>query len=346
MNTRESAIDWFRFFCIFWIVWGHHQPFLASANRFEYLLGVGINQGLRFVVTFFFIIAGYLWGKKINAGNRVDEIFFKYFNRLLALWLFWCLIFLIFPLDMHAIREYGILSVVKVPYWRLCNLYKENPLLLLFEGTRFHLWFIVAMIYALTISTILIKWNRGSWLIPVGLILYIFGLMAGAYSKTPIGVQIAFDTRDGPFYSTIFFGLGWYISSYKRHIHIHMIIPALVFLGGSILYMLENYLLFKYYNISVFHDYLLSTIPCAFGFAMMPLVKPSFGQNTFFEKMGVYTLGIYACHVLFLGLGRSLMKSMNHNFVSDLIIPIIIFVIVLITVTTCARIKVLRRFFV
>jgi hypothetical protein len=48
-------------------------------------------------------------------------------------------------------------------------------------------------------------------------ILYLLGLLGGPYSFIlhDFGIDIKFNTRDGPFFTTLFFATGWFLSSGK-----------------------------------------------------------------------------------------------------------------------------------
>jgi surface polysaccharide O-acyltransferase-like enzyme len=314
------------------------EQFSDSTSRWLHLL---INQGSRWVIPFFTIIAGYFWGMKVRKSNQLLQFSLRYGLRLLMLWAFWCVIYLIIPDDIEALRNYGFSAFIKVPFWRLLVLLR-NPQTLLFVGSSYHLWFFIALLWAMAITTTVLRFGEEKWLLWIGGMLYLFGLIAGSWSTTPIGITIPFHTKHGPFFSTIFFIIGWYLSS-GRFIFSHKIILILI-LGGLGMHIWEVYLLWGNFEVSpTSHAYLLGTLPFGTGIAMLALSKPNLGGNKIISKLGKYTLGIYAVHYIFVDF-LSHVQNRFDSHVADTIFPVAVFLLSLLTIITLKKNWLLKRF--
>ena len=199
--NRIQSIDVFRLVAIAAVIAIHTSPFeleYPDENKTYQVLFITISQLTRFAVPFFFIISGYLWGTKVRNESNLIPYSLKVARRIVVIYLVWCFIYL-FPYNNIASSfEFGLLGPLKVAYWKLGSLI-QHPFTLFMGGTKVHLWFLVALLFSLVISAIFIhrKWIRG--LIVLSSLLYIIGVLGRAYVNTPIGIDIGFNTRNGPF---------------------------------------------------------------------------------------------------------------------------------------------------
>ncbi|MGB0064217.1 MAG: acyltransferase family protein, partial [Terracidiphilus sp.] len=138
---------------VFAVVCIHCEPFAPSRTGSDSpifsLLYTAISETSRFAVPFFFCTSGYFWGKKIRAGAVLWPTTRKMLTRLVAIYLFWCAVYLL-PLDFAGMWQFGSLAVLKNSYLLLLGL--GNPFRLALEGDAVHLWFLPALFYALLIT--------------------------------------------------------------------------------------------------------------------------------------------------------------------------------------------------
>jgi len=268
---RIESVDVFRVLAIISVIAIHSSPFrvdvIDSSEVYRYL-DVLINQLSRFAVPFFFIISGYFWGLKVRKGDDPISSGLVMGKRISILFLVWCFIYLL-PLNFGSISEYGVLGPIKVVYWNISNLINE-PVPLLIEGTKVHLWFLVGLLFALSISALLIKNEQTKLLIILSVLLYMFGILAKAYSNTPIGLNIDFNTRNGPFFSCILFVTGYLLSG-KLINEKWLYSGLMVFLLGTVLHFSEIYILWAFFETSPRQDYVIGTYFMGTGIAMMAL---------------------------------------------------------------------------
>jgi surface polysaccharide O-acyltransferase-like enzyme len=161
------------------------------------------------------------------------------------------------------------------------------------------LWFLV--------SLILTAWLYALWpfrrddrtFLVLGAVLYIIGLLGGSYRLMPLGLDLQFNTRDGIFFSTLFFAIG--IAFRNRTPQVSKPFAIGMALTGLVLYTLEALFLKLQWDLSPrFHDYLLGTVPFGVGVALLALSQPDSDLDRRVGAYGQYVLGIYAVHLLFM----------------------------------------------
>ncbi len=297
---RIESIDLFRLLAIIAVIiihisWFKHDTVANSLNT-EQTLYYFFNQISRFAVPFFFIISGYFWGVKIAQKHNVFQNSLPMAKKLFFLFIAWSLIYLL-PFNIGVIYEYGVLAPIKVSYWHLVDMV-QHPLTLLVQGTKVHLWFLVALLNALLISAFLVGRQQKVLLIILALSLYFIGLLAKAYSDTPWGVNFAFDTRNGPFFSTIFFVTGYLLSTKKSSIKwFYYGLSLLIF--GAVLHFMESRFLWHHYHALPLHEYLLGTYFVGLGVALIALSNRTCLQHKSLSQLGKSTLGIYVVHFIY-----------------------------------------------
>jgi hypothetical protein len=339
-KNRWSGIDFFKAVGMVSMVFFHTEIFRYSNGEVGKQLYFWFISIQSFAPIFFALLSGYLWGFKIRSAPSISQVAIKYTSRILKLYLFWCFIYLIVP-SIPVIEQHGIIGLIKAPYWRLSNLI-ENPLQLLFEGTAGHLWFFVSLLCALIISTICLIAGLDYWLIPFGCALYIFGLLGHAYSVTPFGFQINFNTRDGPFYITLAFAIGWCFSGYKGTFSNKMALTLLM--GGLALHLTEVYYFWHYFN-KFPVIYTFGAIPVCLGIAMLVLSRPEFGKDSMMARLGILMPGMYGCHMLFVYLLRPV-RDTWHSYLWEISFPVIVFTMTAVTAVALSKNKFFRRFVV
>jgi len=339
-GARIPSIDFVRTIAVFAVILIHTYPFGGIESGLGKYLKVFINQGARFAVPFFFIISGFFWGRKIEAGLNSVHVFYRYGGRTVSVFIAWSIIYLVVPNNIAVLSANGLIGLLQVPYSRLVSL-MGDPLKLLFQGTKDHLWFLVSLLWALLLSSAMVKLNRGIWLIPLASMLYLFGVLAGSYSETPIGIPIEFNTRNGPFFSTLFFAIGWLFSRDRRLFSMKLAIA--LFLGGLVLHMGEAYFLLRLFEVNPMrHDFLFGTVAYGMGAAAIVFSVPALGENTFVTKWGPYTLGIYVIHFLYVDLLGSL-GSLFNLYIWGIVFPLIVFLLSLATAMFIAKFYLLRK---
>ncbi|MDA8169324.1 MAG: acyltransferase family protein [Nitrospiraceae bacterium] len=307
-SARIESIDLFRVIACLAIIAIHTQPFALghfgysaySDNRFLSagnleLIAVLINQGARFAVPFFFLAAGYFFGKKVLSGVAPWKLFAGYSKKLLLIFFFWSLVYMLLPAEPGALGRYGYVSLLRMKFeWAF-----SNPATFMLEGFKPHLWFLMSLITAFGILAALLSRGLAKAALPLSAALYVFGLLAGSYASTPIGIRVPFNTRNGPFFSTLFVAAGFHLASGK--VKPKFLWAAALASAGVAIHMTEAFILWKSFGIDPSRlDYLAGTVPFAAGLMMMLLSKRDFGGKWQVRKLARFTLGIYVSQYIFI----------------------------------------------
>ena len=311
--NRIQSVDVIKFFAILSVIAIHTGPFRNMGDSQFYMgLAIFINQLNRFAVPFFFVVSGYFWSKKISKEQNDSQNFFKYTNTLALKFLFvftsWSLIYLI-PYEALSSTD-SSLPILKFSSEKWNTLY-NSPIEAVFQGTREHLWFLIALIFSLYISAIFIKCRKAVLLIPLSICLYCFGIFAKSYSQTELGIDVNFNTRNGPFFGTLFFVTGYYLSNLKPS-------PkwfkwgVISFVFGLAIHMLEITMLWNRYQVRPTHDFVFGTYFLGLGPALIALSKKQFTALGSLGKLGRFTLGIYASHYLFVDILKPVDKMITN----------------------------------
>lgn len=340
MNRIES-VDLIRFFAIMAIIAIHTTPFAPVVNSPEIYshLYIFINQISRFAVPFFFVTSGYFWGIKIRGGADIISTSKNMISRIGIIFLAWSIIYLL-PFNMIAAFDHGMLGPVKVIYWNLVDLFKD-PIKTLLQGGTEHLWFLVSLIFSISICALFVKRKAYTLLCIISIVFYVSGVLLSSYAETPIGNTIDFNTRNGPFFGLILFYSGYCLSGYTPTIK-WFYYGLLIFISGSLIHFAEIYTLNVLFNISLVQDYVFGTLLMGIGMAMFALSNHSILRTKSLSKIGTMTLGIYASHYIFV----ILLGPFDERFNSvawEIGYVGIVLILSILTTYALSRIKATRR---
>lgn len=332
---RILSIDTVRVIAILAIIAIHTYPFgsgVASEQNTSMYLAILINQLSRFAVPFFFIISGYFWGIKIRKTTNVWSISLPMIQRLLLIFMCWSIIYLI-PYNTSGKVFDNLLDKL--------NLFLQTPIKLLFEGTKDHLWFLTALACAVIICSLFVQFKKTKALFVFALLLYVFGVLALAYANTSAGIKINFNTRNGPFFSTLLFFTGYHLSgliAQKKWFFYGLIIFSI----GTALHFSEVFILWKKHETTVIQDYVFSTCFMGLGISLVALSNYHLLQSKKLSEVGKLTLGIYASHYLFVDLFSAKVKTF-HSGVIDLVFLATVFLLSLLVTLLFSKNRYLKK---
>ena len=208
-NPRINSIDIARLFAAILVVAIHTQ----AITWFSGYSNSNIQILTRVAVPFFFCTSGYFLHKNyINSGcPAVAATFWKTVKlyALLSL-VYFSVIFLSNPALLHEPKK-----------WMLVDF--------LFNGSYYHLWYMVGIIYSIAMIYLICKLKLTKVLLPLAIVCYVIGLLGTSYygigSRLPV-LNMLFDS--GWFLSIRriflmgfpFTVLGWVISERKQKLHI------------------------------------------------------------------------------------------------------------------------------
>lgn len=297
--SRIDSVELCRVLAVFAVIMIHTKPFMQDLfpspdyRWLEYLF----NQPPRFAVPFFFVTAGYFLGRKAQLDPQRTIRVGRYLQRLSLLLVGWSLLYVAIPSFWPPLLKDG--------YWQVTSqkvaALMASPLTVLLEGAKVHLWFLPALMMGVVLLALTTRRGRVWPACLLALLLFGYGLLAGPYSVTPLGLKAPFTTRDGPFLSMIGLTIGYLLARRRTPFPL---LPALALaVGGLLLHFVESWWLWRHYAVSMIqHNYLLGTVVAASGLLMTALAVPQVGRCGGLSTLGRYTLGVYASHYLFVDL--------------------------------------------
>ncbi len=340
-NTRIASIELFRILAMVAIIAIHTSPFGFSLSPDEdRFLPILIDLSCRFAVPFFFIASGYFLGEKVRAGKDVVDTFWRAAKRLLSLYVVWSLFYFLLPLKyLYDLRLNTWFPLV------LKNL-KSYGLSVLMTGSNYVLWFLPALVLALGIVAICIAKGWQKQLPYVAIALYGVGLWWGSYSLLWSGSdamnRFIIDTRNGPFFSTLYVTLGWLISNRKGRL-VNAQGAIAIALGGLLLQILEAKQLSAAATVPFRgFDYLIGTTAFGTGIFLLALAKPNWGRQWPILGWSRYTLGIFLIHPIFRALLKPLDTRFNHTL-WEITLPFTVYLLSLAVVFLMGRHRSLKQ---
>ncbi|MBW8189621.1 acyltransferase [Neiella marina] len=312
MATRIDSVDTVRLLAITGIIAIHSGPFrnhgFEATDEYQ-LGGVLFNQLARFAVPFFFIISGYFFGYKVRTGANHFDIASKTCKRIISLYLIWSLIYLL-PYNVSSLfidGSDGPFSLANQQF----NLLLEEPSRIIFVGAKGHLWFLSSLILCTAIAAFLLRYRQTGLLIALAIGCYVVGVLAKAYEATPIGIELDFNTRNGPFFGLIYFVTGYLLSGVNNREKWFSYGLILLLVGGG-LGLVESSYLHREYGASPYPDFVFATVIFGLGSALMSLSNHPLLCNRKLATIGQMTLGIYALHYMVIDLLKPLDIAFNH----------------------------------
>lgn len=314
--SRNVGIDAVKFFCIVAVILIHTGPsYYSGPHAVSFIRTV---FGL--AVPFFFIASGYFFGKALAKEAVLMTVYTRYLKRLVIVFAGWSLLYSLPRLTsdlMLLVSEYGWL---KAYYWYYTETFQFKPVYYLMGGTAGHLWFLSALIQALTIMTIFLSLREEKLLIYFSLLLFLLAPVINLHFQLGIREEYTWNPVAGPFVATAFVVSGWWLS--KRKIFSIKWAVALVILGMLISWAQERLWIAYYHFFPVYSDY--GRLLVAMGLFIVPLYYSKFCENTFLPLLGQLTLGIYCSHILFIDL-FSMIKEKLSPLTWDFIVPVLVF---------------------
>lgn len=322
---RIESIDFFRVLAIFGVIIIHTNPFIYNeiiewpGNNY---LGVFLNQLSRFAVPFFFTISGYFYSEKIKKSNSFVFATETMVKRVFLIFISWSCIYL-FPWDKLFVAEnFGIIDMINSVFDRAISAFK-NPLSTLFNGTKGHLWFLSSLIQCVLITSLFVKYRFNNILLCISILLFVLGILALSYSNTPIGIDMNFNTRNGPFFGLIFFVSGFRLSIIKIKFN-YLKIGLIVSFMGLLIQLTEAYMLNKFFNTKPILDYVFGTYFLGLGIVLISLSNHNFFKFSIINSIGKRTLGIYGVHYILIDILKPFKNQYNSALI-ELIYPFVIF---------------------
>ena len=310
MKERIKTIDSLKLVAIFAIVMIHSTPFFSQKGLGESIPFLIFNQAGRFAVPAFFVLAGYLYASNFNS-RRPLESYLRSTRRLGFMYVFWCLAYLI-PYNIALTFGKGISAPLNfsIYHYQAWTSSWENFFLV---GSKVHLWFLPALWLALTLSTPIMALKSNWLLLAVASTLFVLALLGGPYEGTRFGIDFPVLTRNGPFFSMIFFAAGVVLAGVKRTQRL-LFWSYLIFFIGLIWHFAEFFWLREHYKGYFIYDFNTGTLAFGIGAAMLGIYGAKPLTNNWLQENGRYALGVYLLHLFIIDFFMPLRVPLANNF--------------------------------
>ncbi|WP_404429623.1 acyltransferase family protein [Sutcliffiella horikoshii] len=315
--NRNYAIDYFKFFAVFFVVCIHTAPFkgmfLWGINGSD--INLILETFARFAVPFFFVASGFLFSNKLLILEETTSYFVKYFKKLLKLFLSWTLFYIMYGLCLSLFRAYAAGLNIKTELFNYVNNLiglKSITEFILYGAVNapasFHLWYLSALIWSLLIVYIFIKINKLRYLLIISLVLNIVGLFGQTYSGLFKLNIIDFPTRDALFFGLFYTSLGAFFACHHEKIKEKMLnikssILVWFFIIFSLTQVLERIvaeLLWPKEIIAT--NYYFSTILVTICLFLFIIKNNQMGKDSRLSQIGENAVGIYVSHTVFINI--------------------------------------------
>jgi len=317
-RKRYELIDIFKFICAIFVV-GIHSEIIKDPNIDAnwYIL----NMVFRIAVPFFFVTSGFLFGKKYYKDEEnLKNITKKQIKGLAIPFVFWMLVSL----------PYNIIT------YKGGNLTK-----FLIQRTIFYpwgaMWYVLALIIAIQISYIFLKYNKLKIAIIFSLIFFLIALIGNSYYFVIDGTQIHkmidkyidlfVSFRNGIFVGFPLFTFGLYFTQFEEKVRkskkclIYVTLIILLLLQTCEVTLIRN----KHYIDD--HGYYLTTAPIALCILSICVKNKNIHisiLNT--EILRDISVGMYFMHSPILNYTKLIDKDINKwaMFIGTVTITILI----------------------
>ncbi|MDR1795478.1 MAG: acyltransferase [Erysipelotrichaceae bacterium] len=293
MKKRYGAVDAMKVIASILVIANHTNPLLPYTKWGNFIL---INVVCRITVPFFFISAGYFLALKIS--ERGNQYFKPYILSVIKLYLLAFVFYL--PFGLYYLPQY--LGTEMTPALWAGALVEA----LILHGSYFHLWYLPALIFSLTVVYLAQKKLSTGWLLLIGVVLFLFGLSetySDIIARIPY-LNTASDfyfkwfvtTRNGVFFGFIFAVIGFDLQKEESLLHLkHPGRLSLLFFVGL---LLEASLL-RIFTVPLNYNMLLFQVP--FSVCFFEYLK-----SERFDKLKVpysfnwYFTAFYITHAFFI----------------------------------------------
>jgi surface polysaccharide O-acyltransferase-like enzyme len=313
-KARNSTIDFVKFFAIVGVVCIHTRPFenVSTFNINLSLIYFIIDTLSRFAVPFFFITSGYLFGIKILSDPKSKHYFLKYIFRIVKLYFSWMIFYFIF----NIIKEYINSVTLNTPFtfeFIATPFYVLVCKIIYFGYGSYHLWYLPAIIWSITILFLFIKLNISKVLLILSFALNIIGLFGDSYKGI---ISLPIPTRNAIFFGLFYCTLGYFFSSngsilLNKFLKLNKPILVSGLIMIIILQFIERRVLLDYCNGKMADNFFITTILLlTILFTIVTRYSCLFEKNIL-TKIGGKSLGIFVIHPFFLTVISEILKRVG-----------------------------------
>lgn len=297
-NKDYNAIDLMKFISAFLVIGIHTGP-LLDINVFANFVFVQILA--RLAVPFFFITSGYFFFLKIDSSKGYKDkgnlTYLKtYLLRIFKIYIIWSILYL--PFNIVALYQAESINIASmVGYLRD----------FLFTGSFYHLWFLPALLFAISVVYVLICKVGTKVTFILSIVLYGIGMLGNIYptflAEIPgisnvfaLYMKVFTTTRNGLFFGMIFVVGGAIFAQHTITRSKHNL--GVLFSISFALLVAECLILRELGNMQDLSSMYIMLFPTVATLFLL-LTRIDLKPRTCYKEMRTLSLLIYVSHIIF-----------------------------------------------
>ena len=189
-NNRNYTVDLFKFISSILIIGIHTNLFVDINDTLNFAF---VDIVCRLAVPFFAVCSGYFLSKSLAKNEFRAKPIKKQEWKMIKLYALWTLLYLL----------YSIPTWIKTG-WMSFGAFKDYAVATITQGSHYHLWYLISLIYALPLFYLCVRFIKNrKLLLVIMILLYIIKAFSYGYSQwLPVFMQSAF--RMGNRFSALF----------------------------------------------------------------------------------------------------------------------------------------------
>jgi surface polysaccharide O-acyltransferase-like enzyme len=295
-GRRITSIESFRVLAILGVIlW--HTDLLLRIRQFaggRWPVDVTIDLVWWVSLPYFFIVAGYFYGKSVNAHPHPLAQFYHYSSSLIGILVAWVCVYAVLPSNWPvAVRDNGWWQPFQTEALKNMNLLATQHIKLFLMGDLpvWHLWFLPALMFSLATVALIALFRLRRLVIPLTVGLYLLALteeFAGGHFGN-------FNFHLGTWSIAILFTvLGSWLAGRGK--------PSLatafsVLVVGYAIAFVEWLVVKEFFHLPTYKHHYFGGIFLPLGFFLLALARPNLGRCTPLPFLAKFTMGVYVSHV-------------------------------------------------
>jgi surface polysaccharide O-acyltransferase-like enzyme len=299
-SERMASVESYRVVAIF-IVVCLHTNFITRLHLvgggYGFLVDMPLYLLFWMAVPYFFLAAGYFFGRKVRGGSHPLLLLRGSCTSLLLVFVIWVMIYSFLGRSwISNFYHQGIWPTLSAEAVQTASRLRSDhiTLLLIPRPPIYHLWFLPALMAGL--GTVAVVLTRHLEKVVVSLCLFLYVLTV-ACEVLPLDVLRAYPPGM-LLIGMLFTVMGWWVS---REGAISNAVALKLMAGGFVLALVEGAILKKLVHASsyqVIHYPYAGAVLLVLGIFLFTLANPTIGQRTILPILARFTLGVYVSHIL------------------------------------------------
>lgn len=310
VGLRRTRADAFRVYAMLVIILGHSEMAMGRAgDDGPSWIQLGFNVAGRIAVPLFLLLAGNHLGPKLMRDRGAQAVVRPYVRRLFGMFAGASILYWAWD-AVRLIRRNGLAGGLAALVARDFS----DPLVIVFQGARPHLWFLVALMMTVVLTALLINRSRIRTFVAVSVALYAAALAVGPY-RDALGIGGPYMGLERYLQSPLFFAMGLLLSFEQLRARWSPMGPVLL-LVGLVVHALEAWWVSTTFGTDPFRlAVLVGTVPFAFGTGLIAVQPGARSIDRLFARAAGLVPAVYLNHMFFLELFRPPRDAFNLTVV-------------------------------